>query len=33
MDGGATYELLRLADILQFNNNYARARVSFKVLR
>ena len=22
MDGGTTYELLRLADILQFNNNY-----------
>jgi len=31
MDGGTTYELLNLADILQFGSNYAR--VSFEVLR
>jgi len=30
MDGGTTYELLVLADILQFDNNYTR--ISFKVL-
>jgi len=30
MDGETAYELLGLADVLQFDNNYAR--ISFKAL-